>query len=115
MLHPAIVTKTGQLQTQMLWPRRITRPVGKVYIPMMIGAKPVRFMALKNSAQSLGWAACERPMITRVRANQASMYGATESLLEGLVSTRISDLLGFSKTIFWSSEIIGLLPSSSWR
>src|SRR3954470_6490913 len=100
MPHPAIVTKIGQLQTQILWPRRMTRPVGKVYIPMMIGARPVRFMALKNSAQSLGWAACERPMITRVRANQASMYGATESLPEGLASRRIPVHLGFSKTIF---------------
>src|SRR3954452_10706254 len=110
MPHPAIVTKTGQLQTQVLWPRRMTRPVGSVYIPMMIGAKPVRFMALKNSAQSLGWAACERPMITRVRANQASMYGATESLLEGLVSRRILTLLGLSKAIFWVSKTIAMPP-----
>src|SRR4051794_35252427 len=115
MPHPAIVTNTGQFQTQRLWPRRMTSPVGSVYIPMISGAKPVRFIALKNSAQSLGWAACERPMITRVRANQASMYGATASLLEGLVSKRISADPGLSKTIFWVSKIIARMARfSQW-
>src|SRR4051812_11548772 len=61
----------------------MTRPVGRVYIPMISGAKPVAFIALKKSAHSRGWAACESPMMTRVRANQASMYWAMAELLEG--------------------------------
>src|SRR3954453_23386233 len=105
MPQPAMVTNTGQSQAQMLCPSRMTRPVGRVYMPMISGAKPVRFIALKNSAHSRGWAACERPVITRVRANQASIYGATESLLEGLVSKRITDGLGLAKSNFWSPKI----------
>src|SRR5215213_3191086 len=76
-------------------------------MPMTSGANPVRFIALKKSAQRRGWAAWERPMITRVKANQASMYGATVGLLERLVSRKITDGLGFAKSIFWYPETFG--------
>src|SRR5262245_29868700 len=89
MPHPAIVTNTGQSQTHRLWPSKMIRPVGRVYMPMISGAKRVAFIATKKSAQRRGWAAWERPKITSDRANQASMYGAMAGLLS-LKDERIS-------------------------
>src|SRR3954468_21293614 len=81
MPHPAMVTNTGQSQAHTLCPSRMISPVGRVYMPMISGAKPVAFIALKNAAQRRGWAAWESPKITSNRANQASMYGAIVGLL----------------------------------
>src|SRR5436190_16913084 len=82
MPQPAIVTMTGQSQAHWLCASTMIRPVGTVYMPMISGAKPVAFIALKNWAQRPGWAACESPKITSDRANQASMYAAMGDLLE---------------------------------
>src|SRR4051812_4499887 len=124
MPQPAMVTNTDQSQVHTLCPSTMTNPVGRVYMPMISGAKLVAFIALKKSAHRRGWAAWESPTMTSDRANQASMYGAMRAswgekggfqdrLISGSPKVKIKILI--SQNIFAFGERPGTASSVSVR